>query len=221
MGAPLAPVANVVKVIVSGSVGDRVWANVLHWAYTGSAPTPTDCAAIALDIFNAWQSHVTPLQNAAITMYRVDVTDLSSSVGAEGSASEDINGTRSGGQLPANAAVLISYGAILRYKGGHPRTYLLALSDTDLFDPKTWTSGAVTAVNTGWVAFRTAVTGVSSGSTTLTAQVCVRYHGKYLPNGGPPHYYLTTPMAMTLPAGDVLVDTQLASQRRRIGRVRS
>lgn len=220
MGAPLAPVPNVCKVVVSGSTGVRIWANVLHWSYAGAPPTPTQCAEFATGIFNAWQSDVTPLQTTVTSLQKVDVTDLSSNIGGEGSADGDVSGTRSGGELPSSAAVLISYGATLRYRGGHPRTYLLALSDSDLQDAQQWTNTAVTAVNTGWTNFRTAVTALGFGGTNFTSQVAVRYIGKYLPNGGPPHYYLTTPMAMPLPAGDVLVDQQLASQRRRIGRGR-
>lgn len=220
MGAPLPPVPNVVKVVPQGNSGERIWENVLHWQYSGGAPTPTQCATLATTILNAWIAHITPLQADTTSINAVDVTDLSSNIGGEGSAASTTFGTRGTAELPANASTLITYGATLRYKGGHPRTYLLAGVQGDMQDAQTWKSTYITAVTAGWGAFQTAVNGASAGTVSMVNQVCVRYHGKYLPNGGPPHYYLTTPEAMPLPGGDFLVQAEMASQRRRIGRVR-
>jgi hypothetical protein len=78
----------------------------------------------------------------------------------------------------------------------------------------------VAEVQTHWQAFLNAVLTTAFTGTALNSFGFVRMHGKYLPNGGPPHYYLTTPIYEQIPIGQSICDVQMASQRRRIGRVK-
>src|SRR6516164_9207248 len=136
MGAPLNPVPNVLKVVIEGfvdtSAADQLWANVLHFQYSDGAPTNANCVTIATNVATQWASNVASLCPSPTTLQVVTVTDLTSTTAGEGEALVLHAGTRGDDSIPANAAVLISYPSLLRYKGGHPRQYLFVLGNADL-----------------------------------------------------------------------------------------
>src|SRR5215469_4122412 len=223
MGAPLAPVPNVLKVYLRGWVDNldtRQWGNVLHFGYTGTAPSNTTCAAIATQVSSQWGTHMSPEQPSPSQLAFVPVTDLTSTTSGQGTWSGTVAGTRGGDSIPANAAVLISYPASLRYKGGHPRQYLFAGGNADLQGAAEWSTLFQAEILTHWQAFLNGLIGFASGGTDISSFVSVRYKGKFLPNGGPPHYYLTTPEVLTITVASATSAAEMASQRRRIGRVR-
>jgi hypothetical protein len=151
----------------------------------------------------------------------VTVTDLSSTSAGEGEALVLHPGTRGDDSIPANAAVLVSYGSSFRYKGGHPRTYLYVLGNADLQGATNWSTAATAEVQTKWRQFLTDNIGGNVSGTTISGFCAVRYRGKFLPNGGPPHYYLTDPIVMPIPITAVIANQQMASQRGRIERRRA
>lgn len=222
MGAPLNPVPNTLRVVLEGFVdtssADTLWANVLHFTYTGSAPSNSQCANYALAVANTWNSNVASLCPSPTTLQVVTVTDLSSTTAGEGEALVVHPGTRGDDSIPANAAVLISYPSAIRYKGGHPRTYLYVLGNADLQGATNWSTAATAEVQTHWQSFLQNCLGIPVGATTVSGFCSVRYRGKFLPNGGPPHYYLTTPIVNPIPPSSAIARQQMASQRGRIER---
>jgi len=154
-------------------------------------------------------------------LVKVQVTDLSSLTSGEGTWTGLEVGSRGDDSIPANAAFLISYPSTLRYKGGHPRTYLMIGGNADLQGAAEWSTLFTAEGQTHWQAFLTSLIGYATGGTDLSSFVSVRYRGKFLPNGGPPHYYLTTPLVNTINVAAAVAQVQMASQRRRIGRVRA
>lgn len=221
MGAPLNPVPGVLKVFLEGFTDGTdtfKWGNVLHFSYSGTAPSGATCATIASSISSQWGTHVASLCPSPTVLKSVSVTDLTSTTSGEGIALVSQAGSRGDDSIPANAAVLVSYPSVLRYKGGHPRTYLYALGNSDLTGAGEWTPTA--EVSTKWQAFLTACTEISVSGCSLTGFVSVRYKGKYLPNNGAPPWYLDTPLVNSIPIADLQVQAQMASQKRRIGRTR-
>lgn len=222
MGAPLNPVPGVVRCVIQGFVdtssANTLWANILHFQYTGTPPTSADCHNFAGNVAAQWNANVASLCPSPTTLQVVTVTDLSSTAGGAGEALVVHPGTRGDDSIPANAAVLISYPSSIRYKGGHPRQYLYVLGNADLQGATNWNPTATTEVQTKWRAFLAAPLGPISGSTTFTSFCSVRYHGKFLPNGGPPHFYLTNPIVNSIPANTAIANQQMASQRGRIER---
>lgn len=222
MGAPLNPVPGVVRVTLEGfvdtSAADTLWVNVLHWAYTGQPPTNAQCQGFASDVAVFWASNVASLCPSPTTLQAVTCTDLSTTSGGEGEALVLHPGTRGDDSIPANAAFLMSYPSALRYKGGHPRSYLYVLGNADLQGATNWSTAATAEVGTKWNAFLQQVSGLVRGSTAFSSFVTIRYRGKFLPNGGPPHYYLTNPLVNTVPSGSAHPNQQIASQRGRIER---
>lgn len=221
MGAPLNPVPQVLKVFIEGFVDGTdtfKWGNVLHFGYTGTAPSNATCATIAGDISTAWSTNMASLCPSPTTLQSVTVTDLTSTGSGEGQSLAAHAGTRGDDSIPANAAVLISYPSAIRYKGGHPRTYLYILGNADLTGAAEWTP--LSEVNTKYQAFLTACISLSVAGCNVNSFCSVRYRGKFLPNGGPPHYYLTTPLVNPISVSSATARAEMASQRRRIGRVR-
>jgi hypothetical protein len=116
--------------------------------------------------------------------------------------------------------MLVQYPSPIRYKGGHPRQYLYVLGNADLQGSSEWSTAGTAEVEADWKAFLTACLALSVPGTALTSFGFVRMHGKYLPNSGPPHYYLDNPIYEAIPVSSLVCDVQMASQRRRIGRVK-
>lgn len=222
MGAPLNPVPQVLKVVLEGfvdtSAADTLWANVLHFQYGGTAPSNAVCVSIANGIAAAWGAHMAPECPSPTTLQVVTVTDLTSTTAGEGEGLVLYPGSRGDDSIPANAALLISYPSAIRYKGGHPRTYLYVLGNADLSGATNWSTAGTAEVQTHWQAFLTACLAAGSAGTTISGFCSVRYKGKFLPNGGPPHYYLTTPIVNPIAIASAHAQQQMASQRGRIER---
>lgn len=221
MGAPLNPVPQVLKCFLEGFVDGTdtfKWGNVLHFGYTGTAPSNATCATIAGDVSSAWNTNMASLCPSPTSLQSVTITDLTSTSAGAGESLTVHAGTRGDDSIPANAAVLISYPSAIRYKGGHPRTYLYILGNADLTGAAEWTP--IAEVNTKYQAFLTAVASLSVAGCNVNSFCSVRYRGKFLPNGGPPHYYLTTPLVNPITISTATARAEMASQRRRIGRVR-
>lgn len=222
MGAPLAPVPGVLKVVISGQVdalsGPNDWTNVLHFQYGGTAPSNATCGTIAGNIGTAWGAHMAAACPSPTVLNTVQVTDLTSDAAGQGEALVNTPGTRGDDSIPANAALLISYPSSIRYKGGHPRTYLFVLGNADMSGAQNWNGSATLEVQADWRAFLTACLSAGAAGCTLSGFCSVRYKGKFLPNGGPPHFYLTTPVVNPIPISSATARQQMASQRGRIER---
>lgn len=222
MGAPLNPVPNVLRVVLEGFVdtssADTLWVNVLHYGFQGTSPSNATCASLANNVATQWAAHVASLCPAPTTLQAVTVTDLTSPTAGAGEALVIHPGTRGDDSIPANAAVLISYPSVLRYKGGHPRTYLYVLGNADLQGATNWSTAATAEVQQHWRDFLVSNSGASVAGTTMTNFCTIRYRGKFLPNGGPPHYYLNTPLINVVPGTGPVARQQMASQRGRIER---
>jgi len=218
---PLPPVANWFRVVTEGEVDNLdVWpfANVLHFQYSGAAPSNATCAGFASSISSAWSSHIASLCPSPTHLTKVTVTDLTSDTAGAGEWTGDIPGTRGDDSIPANAAVLISYPAPVRYRGGHPRQYLYVLGNADLNGAAQWASTSLASVLTGWKAFLAAIEALSASGTAFGSFGTIKYYGKFAPNSGPPRYRLTTPVPMILDATLSVAAAEIASQRRRVGR---
>lgn len=225
MGAPLAPVPNVLRIVLQGfvdtSAANTLWANVLHFQYGGTPPSNATCAAIAQNAAFSWNNAVASLCPSPTTLQVVTVTDLSSTTSGEGEALVLHAGTRGDDSIPANASVLISYPSAIRYKGGHPRTYLYVLGNADLQGATNWNTAATAEVQTKWRTFLQQMLGNGTAGTQISGFCSVRYRGKFLPNGGPPHFYLDTPIVNPIPFASAIAQQQMASQRGRIERRRA
>ena len=224
MGAPLAPIPDCLQVFMEGWVDNTdvyKWGNVLHFGYSGTAPSNATCATLASHVSTTWGTDMAPECPAPTQLVKVTVTDLSSASAGEGAWLGSIAGTRGDDSIAANGAVLISYPSATRYRGGHPRTYLYCLGNADFNGAAHWSNAGALEVQTHWQSFLNGIVGYTTGGTTVSSFGFARYHGRYLANGGPPHYYLTAPFFTAIPPSLAVANTEIASQRRRVGRRRA
>lgn len=203
-------VPNVLKVEFEGTVGPFNFAIILHAGWSGTTPTAAALNALAADIVAGWTTGMKPLLAASTILGSVVLTDLSSASGAQGINTVNQAGTGTGGSATGNACVLVTYPSALRYRGGHPRSYLPPPLTGILADDAHITNAGATAWATGWGDVLTTLYGSTSGGTTLSGQCAVSYVTAKTER--------TTPVVMAIASGSASVKTQLASQRRRIGR---
>jgi hypothetical protein len=196
------------------------WANVLHWPYTGAAPSDADCAAIGTYIAGQWNTHMAPECPAPTILRDVVVIDLTGPTAGQWDTVVAINGTRGDDSIPANAAYLVSYPVGTRYRGGHPRTYLYVLGNADLEGAAKWSTLATAEVLAHWIAFIEAVNGHVQGGTTLGTFCAVSYYSGVDPIT---HKSIRRAVPLVLPLDVTLARgrQEMASQRGRIGRRRS
>lgn len=218
---PLPPVPNWLRVVIQGEIDNEdvyPWANVLHFEYAGTAPSNAVCATLAGDVETAWSTHLAPECPSPTQLTKVTVTDLTSDTAGAGEWLGNVPGTRGDDGIPANAAVLITYPAPLRYRGGHPRQYLYVGGNADFEGSAKWSTLFTAEAQLHWHDFLAAVQALSASGTALGSFGAIRYYGKFLPNSGPPRYRLDTPLPMVIPIAEAVASQEIASQRRRIGR---
>jgi hypothetical protein len=215
------PVPNVLKILIGGFVDNvkvQNWANVLHVGYSGTAPTNANLVQYCNQIHASWVTNMAPECPAPTSLATIQVTDLTSDTSASGELNTVAQGTRGDDSGPANAAVLVSYTVPQRWRGGHPRTYLYVGGVADYQGAAEWATAFQAEVLAHWQTFLNQIVPFGAGGTAVNDLVCVRTHGKFLPNGGPPNYVLNTPQVIPLNSANTRVSAEIASQRGRVGR---
>lgn len=200
-------VANVVLVKTKGTIGGTPWNCLFHLQYTGPAPAVADLTAIGTTINSAVTTNIGPLMGAATTFAGVDLADLTNPAAAQASVATSFNGARTGGNLVASAACVVSWNINVRYRGGHPRTYWPIGTVTDLATARTWTTTFQTLVTTNNRALRTAFNNLNHGTTTYK-MVTVSFRSNNLPR----------PMPLPFTVNDAQVHGRVDTQRRRLGK---
>lgn len=204
------PCADTVQVKVYGTRGGRNWANIWHYNYSGVAPGSSGLLTLATTIGEAWVTNIVPLQDETVMVQGVICTDLTSETAGQSEYLVGMGGSRSGGVIGGESAVLINYPVPLRYRGGHPRQYLSAGVTSDLATPVDWNGTFVDAVAAAWPAVWSAPVGSVIGAATIESTGYVqRQKNRVALN--PFVFQSTEGVAFT-------VETELATQRRRVRR---
>ena len=223
---PLPPVSQTVKTILrvaAPGITDSLLRMFFQWAGSlSNTNLNTWCSNVA----TAWQTNIGPLVPSAVVLNEVTAEDLTSTTGPVGVWSGSKAGSRSGGAFTPAAAFIITDLIPRRYRGGHPRSYLLGLdtSQTTPTDGNTWLSTFAATVVTDWTAFMNAISGSSGPSGTTTWARCnVSYYlgSTDVITGTPPYQRGKTKATLrtVVPTPDVIIsysyNPQIGSQRRR------
>jgi hypothetical protein len=168
MGLPVYT-AQVIRCAFQGTVGDRNWANIMHYKYAGSAPAIADLTTMAEGIGEVWIAQMTPLQDPDTALVSIKLTDLTGALGAQVEYPVDSTGSRTGTLLPASASVLATYPIDYRYRGGHPRNYLSVGVETDLSSAQEWLLDFVNTVLAAWNATINTPIGNTYGATSIVS----------------------------------------------------
>lgn len=181
-------------------------ANVLHVGYTGGPPTSSDLTTLAHDLGVAFMTAVSGDLATTTLLASVKATDLASHSGAVGESALALSGTDAVGGGDAAACVLCNFQITRRYRGGHPRMYILGYTMAGLATPSTWAGAVITNAHAGIAAYVAAATGVIFGSFTTTTPVSVSYRTGNAPRVVP----------VVDPIVGFAIGAMLRTQRRRI-----
>lgn len=147
-----------------------------YLSYSGAAPTSGNCATLAGDVEAAWLSHLAGLINQQFALTEVDVLDIATDSGAFGTWTGSEQGTLTGTMITANTATNVEFDIGRRYRGGKPRMFLPAGTQSDGLDAGHWSSAFIDSVNTGITAFFSEIEGLSIGAIGTLAHVNLSYY---------------------------------------------
>lgn len=208
---PLPDAPGCLKVRLIGQQYGGKWVNVLHLKQTGATIDTAACNTIATAIRGYWATNFASLHYTNSSLQSVEVTDISSRTGAQGTDNTNVPGTNASAGAPASVAACLTLKIANRYRGGHPRMYLAGVDASAYTPPGTFTPAKVTAYQAAGRAFRTALNAMIIGG-GVYQWVAVSYYHKV---GGvnaykvPPDVYVIT---------DVVMHTRVDTMRRRLGK---
>jgi hypothetical protein len=174
------PVPGVIRCQVDFLVGsDAAAMTRFHVTYLGGPPSAADMAAFASDLSVSCASDLPGIMHPDTSYESVTLVDLSSSTGSVGFVAAPTVGVRTGGPLPAGAAVLANYSIARRYRGGKPRGYWPLGTDTDLLTRQTWQSASISDFTGGIGNIVNGLDGLSNGSTTIIVPASVSFYSGF------------------------------------------
>lgn len=180
MTVPPFPASPCVRVALDYLATDSTEAGSrFYLSYSGAAPSAGNCVTLAGDIATAWNTDLASLVSSEFSLVNVDVQDLATETGAHGAATVSHPGTMSGEGEPSQVATNVEFNISRRYRGGKPRMYLPAPSNSAQLDQAHWTDDFVGDVNTGMAAFFTAIGALSVGSMGDLAHVSLSYYNMF------------------------------------------
>lgn len=143
----------VVKLVWQYKTNDCIAENIFYFNYNGSgAPAVSDLSNLAGHIETDLAAPYVGASLDTTTGQLATYTDLQSSSGAVYSHVPSWTGTNSGADLPGSAAVVVSHEILRRYRGGHPRTYMMVGSASDFLSgsQKFWQAAFLANIQAGW-----------------------------------------------------------------------
>lgn len=203
---PLPPVPGGVRVEVVGSIAAIPVVNFFHVHYAGSPPGQADLHNFCLLVGDSWIANFMPLLCQDYTLLSVDATDISSITGATGTETFSQLGSVTTPVSSNNVALVVSWKANTRYRGGHPRTYFSGLPAASSNGPAFWDAVVVGNWATAAQKFLSDVNAAGLGAGGQSSLVCVHYFR---------HHLLLSPPEVE-PITGVGVSLKKRSQRRRL-----
>jgi hypothetical protein len=211
---PLPPIDGVVRFRFIGTLGGipAGW----RWFFgvgTGYPYTDAQLSAAATELQRQVVSLVLPQLTSAYTLQEVLAEDLSTgSAGIGISSDPPAQGGDTNAPIGADTAFLINLKVPLRYRGGHPRTYLPPPSQGSLLNPQLWKPNYVDPTTGIGHAVATAVSNAIADGTFTTLGLATLGSVSYRHAGAPRPVPVYTEVVATI------ASQRIASQRRRVGR---
>lgn len=129
----LAPIPGVAKVAISGTYGTRSWVNTFHVRrLVEDAMTQAIINDVANAVEAAYGATFITHMPAMAHVHEVVATDLHDTSGLAGVQPSTRVGAAGGLPSSVNIGPLINWRIALRYRGGHPRTYLPGIAEVSV-----------------------------------------------------------------------------------------
>jgi hypothetical protein len=162
--------------------------NIIHFRMSGVALQQSDINAMASSVATSMETHLTGVTLPQVVFNGATCIDLSSPTGVQATQSTSQAGTMPAGEQAASVCVLVNHAIPVRYRGGHPRTYLPWGSSAQLASPNAWLGSFVSTCQTAWNGFIGSLKGqtFTSGAELVTNCSVAMYSGStwhQKPNG--------------------------------------
>lgn len=205
---PFIPTPSGLRVVFTGRYANAPFVNVMYARQIGGSPASVanlDTWAGALA--SLYHTTLMTMLNVNTHLTNVTATDISSEFGNQGVFTGDLvaTGPATGGD-PANVAVVLSWTIQRHYRGGHPRTYLVGISDTQHTE-QSLTPASQTAYAAAGNNFRTGWNGILLGGSPTQISSLTKIRA-----GVPINPYQLNDIT------NCVVHQRLDSQRRRLGK---
>lgn len=208
---PLPDAPGVALVKMFGQIGDHTCEQVVHWKFNGTA-TDADMLEIATQWQGAWETYWvnngSEFVSTDVELLYTTATDLTTPTSAFAQYTHTQAGN-SDERCSANDAILLSHNVGMRYRGGHPRTYVFGATNDNVADgSQTWLDTATAAALSAW---EFAVADVLAGTYPVITDLAV----------GALSYFTGGALRVSplfLPFVDTVVSSIIRSQRRRVRR---
>jgi len=221
----LAPPGPVIRVSFQTDTNAAIYAGSRYFLrYASGTPSGGDLADLAAGINANWGDDIAPIVDATESLVRVDCLDLASDTGAEGSNTEVVSGSLTGGApLPASTCAVVNHQMVRHYRGGRPRTYLRCGDDDTSHITTTyeWTPTFQGVILAAWEAWIASILGGSPyGGIVLTDIVNVSWYKGNAVIIGSTGRARNVPQRLVPPKVDPITSSSVAlklgSQRRRL-----
>jgi hypothetical protein len=213
---PLPSPGQVVKLVMSWQNNDVSAENIFHFSYTGSGTLSLGELETFADDTSMGPNFLAPWVGASVDTVMLTgrfFTDLSSDTGVTYGDTPSFTGTNTGEALPASTAVCVSHEIARRYRGGHPRTYMMVGSAGDFvdFSNKNWQTAFLANIQAGWNTWQSAF------PKTLGARTWNPCNVSYYETVGGVRTIRATPLVD--PIISQIARVRMCTQRRRLGKV--
>jgi hypothetical protein len=162
-----------------------------------------------------------PLFAADVAVLSAEAIDLSDATERTFQTPDQSTPGGTPGVAPTLAAcIMIRHKIGVRYRGGHPRTYLPPSAVINTTDGDNWQAGFVTTVTTNWTAYTSGLQADLNSAGVLTnVQVVPQYTYSYTADATK-HKFIKQRQGYkgTQPVLSFQVDKSIRSQRRRLGK---
>lgn len=218
----LPDVPNVVRVATVGTFGNDIdVVNRVYFRVNTPGATPLSLNTFCASVASAWNTRLAALFDQLFTLTSTNAEDLTSAVSPVGVASTSHAGTRGGAAISGSACALVQNKIGRRYRGGHPRTYLAALTDADQASLQTWIPASLTSLTTAWSQFMSDIGGAltTAYGAANSDHVNVSYYEGFTNVTYPSGRTYPRPTLRVSPLVDTVIgysaNPNIASQRRR------
>jgi hypothetical protein len=219
--AALPPIPNALQMQLIYSWGSNTdIRNILYFKYSGSISSG-DLLTLVRSMKTSWTAHMAPQTVTDCFLTTVFGNDVASNLGAQAiDGNPAVAGTAAGTRTTAGAAFVIGNETALKYRGGHSRTYIPGMPESNTSDSNSWTTVAQQAMLTAWSAFIQAfITSAVPAAVGSLQQAVAHRFGKsatapvLAADTDVPSVPLTSPFLQVITA--YRTNPQVASQRRR------
>jgi hypothetical protein len=194
-------------------VGGRQAANIFYLLLgTTSAITSTALGLLANQIKAAWGTEIVRDVNSHWSLDDVVITMVDGSEVQGIDTSAAVPGTNAADALPPGMSACVSWHINAAYRGGHPRTYMPGLSANQLsgIGSNEFSTAVAIQIANDWDNFLADVNALTLETSSVTMGT-VSYTRAKAPR--------TVPVFFSYINGLTRVNTRMASQRRRLGKL--